>query len=91
MIGVLSFYYARVIGKHNFEVINGFTPEKLADAEAFATWMHWCYSVMGWILVGAAALIVYTKTLASGLVLAVAGVSVVLVVMMAGGRRFYRV
>lgn len=80
-----------MIGRHNFEVINGFTPEKLVDAEAFAKWMRWCYSVMGCILVGAAALIVLTKTLASGLVLAVAGVSLVLVVMMASGRRFYRV
>jgi len=90
--GAASLLFGYLIGrKHRFDLINGYTEEKMLDAAKFARWMRVCYNTMGCVLIGASALLVATKAVLAIVIACTVIVTVVLAVMTIGARRYYRI
>ncbi|MDD2201029.1 MAG: hypothetical protein PHP20_04780 [Firmicutes bacterium] len=90
--GAASLLFGYLIGRKNrFDLINGYTDEKMLDAAKFAKWMGACYNIMGGVLIGASALLIATKSVLSIVIACTVAVTVVLAVMTIGARRYYRI
>jgi len=90
--GAASLVFGYLIGRKNrFDLINGYTDEKMLDAAKFARWMRVCYNIMGGVLIGASALLVATKAVLAIVIACTVIVTVVLAVMTLGARRYYRI
>jgi hypothetical protein len=90
--GAASLLFGYLIGrKHRFDLINGYTEEKMLDAARFARWMRLCYNIMGGVLIGASALLIATKAILAIVIACTVIVTVVLAVMTIGARRYYRI
>lgn len=90
--GAASLIFGYLIGRKNrFDLINGYTDEKMLDAAKFARWMRVCYNVMGTVLLGAAALLTATKAVMPIVIASTVMVTIIIAVMTLGARRYYRI
>lgn len=90
--GMASFVFGHLIGdKRRFNLVNGYTEDKMIDADRFARWMRICYYAMGLVLIASSALIVLTRAVVVVVLVSTVIVTGILIAMTVGAKRYYKI
>lgn len=90
VVGGMSLWFARALGRGGFDLINGYKPEKVKDAHGLRRLMRVCYSVTGCGLLVSAIAMLITQALMPWLFVGIAIAVVSLSVMTMASSRLYK-